>query len=264
MNATMPRSKALITGASTGIGAVYAHRLALRGYDVVLVARDGTKLEALAGRLGSETESTVEILVADLTDKNALLRVEQKLREDKSISLLINNAGAVQHGSFLENADLEEQEQVINLNVLALSRLIASVLPRFSAKDEGAIVNIASVVALAPGIRFGLYGATKAYVLALSQSLQDELTGTNIYVQAVLPGATRTEIWERSGRDVSALKTVMHVEEMVDAALIGFDQKELITIPALEDVGSWDAYDSARKAVLSMAMSAQPALRYRS
>jgi short-subunit dehydrogenase len=260
---TTAPSTALITGASTGIGATYADRFARRGHDLVLVARDQARLNAVASRLRSETGRHVDVLPADLTKTGELARVEARLREDDSISLLINNAGAAQHGGFAA-ADLDELEWLTRLNILAMTRLTGAVVPPFLARGGGAVINVSSVVALAPEIPFGIYGATKAYVLAFTQSLHEELGSRGVYVQAVLPAATRTEIWERSGRDVNALKSAMDVNELVDAALVGFDQRELVTIPTLKDAGLWESFDAARKMMLPDVMQAdQAAERYR-
>jgi uncharacterized protein len=259
---TIMQSRALITGASAGIGATYADRLAHRGHDLVLVARDHARLEAVAARLRRETGRQIDVLAADLTDNKELARVESRLREDDEIDLLINNAGAVQHGS-LSNPDIDEQDWLIRLNVLAMTRLTTAAIARFLERGEGAVVNISSVVALAPDIPLGIYGATKSYVLAFSQSLQAELGPRGIYVQAVLPGATRTELWERSGRDVNALKAAMDVDELVDAALVGFDRREPVTIPPLQDPTLWDAFVAARKAIRADVMQPNAAERYR-
>lgn len=259
---TTARPLALVTGASTGIGAVYADRLARRGFDLVLVARDGTRLADLAARLKSETGAAVDILRADLTVAADLARVEARLRDDPSIALLVNNAGAAVPGGF-EAPDLDAFDRLIRLNVTAVTRLIGAVVPRFVAAGAGAIVNVASVVALAPEFPLGIYGATKAYVLALSQSLQTELGPKGVYVQAVLPAATRTEIWERSGRSVDDLAGVMEVGDLVDAALVGFDRHELVTIPPLPDEGQWQAFNAARLAMLPNFAQSQPAARYR-
>ncbi|HEY4162298.1 MAG TPA: SDR family oxidoreductase, partial [Dongiaceae bacterium] len=207
---TTSRTTALVTGASSGIGAVYADRLARRGHDLVLVARDAARMETLAKRLRAETGVRIDILAADLTDSADLAKVERRLREDDRIGLLINNAGAALPGGFSE-PDPEKLDWLIRLNVMAVTRLAGAVVPRFLAKGSGAIINVASVLALAPEISFGIYGGTKAYVLAFSQSLQVELGPKGIYVQAVLPAATRTEIWERSGRDVDAIPGMMGV-----------------------------------------------------
>jgi short-subunit dehydrogenase len=251
----------LITGASTGIGASYADRFARRGHDLVLVARDESRLRALAERLRQETGVKVDVLKADLTAPADLARVESRLREDERIGILVNNAGMAAHGGFA-NPNLDEIEKLLSLNVTALTRLSGAVVPRYLRQGSGAIINIASVLALAPEFPLGAYGATKAYVLALSQNLQSELGGRGIYVQAVLPAATRTEIWERSGRDVEALGAVMDVNEMVDAALVGFDRRESVTLPSLPDVQQWHAFETARRAMLPNFSQTHAAKRY--
>ncbi len=226
----------LVTGASSGIGATYADRFARRGHDLVLVARDQARLEELASRLRAETGVKIDVVRADLTESADLALIETRLRDDDSIGVLINNAGVSAPGGFA-NGDLDVMDRLIRLNVTAVTRLAGAVVPRFLARGEGAIINIASVVGLAPEISFGAYGPSKAYVLALSQSLQVELGGRGVYVQAVLPAATRTEIWAKSGRDVNTVKGMMEVDELVDAALAGFDRREAVTIPPLPDAG---------------------------
>jgi len=253
---------ALITGASSGIGAVYADRLARRGYDLVLVARDEARMQTLSARLRGEAGVTIDLLRADLTKAEDLAKVEARLRDDPTISLLVNNAGAAAPGGFA-NANPDTLENLIQLNVTAVTRLASAVVPRFLAEGRGAIVNISSVLGLAPEISFGIYGATKAFVLMLSQSLQNEIGQKGIYVQAVLPSATRTEIWQRSGRDVSQISGVMEVDELVDAALTGFDRRERITIPSLPDAGQWDAFSAARQAMLPNFRQEHAAERYR-
>ncbi|GEP03925.1 SDR family NAD(P)-dependent oxidoreductase [Methylobacterium oxalidis] len=253
----------LVTGASSGIGAAYADRFARRGHDLVLVARDADRLESLAARLRAEAGVAVDILRADLTERADLARVEARLREDERIGVLVNNAGAAGHGGFLDQ-DPEQVGRLIELNVTALARLASAVAPRFAASGGGAIVNIGSVVGLAPEFGMAVYGATKAFVLFLSQGLHGELGPRGVYVQAVLPAATRTEIWERSGRDVDALPAVMEVGELVDAALVGFDRRETVTIPPLPDAAQWSAYDAARAAMLPNFGQVHAAARYRS
>jgi short-subunit dehydrogenase len=259
MNTSVPT--VLITGASTGIGAVYADRFARRGHNLVLVARDQARLDALAARLRKETGVVVDVLRADLTVAADLERVEARLRDDGSIGILVNNAGAGAEGS-LSKPDLVAWERLIRLNVTAVTLLSGAVVPRFLEQGSGAIINIASIVGLAPEIPLGIYGATKAFVLALSQNMQTELGPRGLYVQAVLPAATRTEIWERSGRDVNALKGVMDVNEMVDAALVGFDRREDVTIPSLPDAGQWASFEGARKAMLPNFPNEHAAARY--
>ncbi|MCK9916377.1 SDR family oxidoreductase [Microbacteriaceae bacterium K1510] len=251
----------LITGASSGIGAVYADRFAKRGHALVLVARDKGRLDALATQLRAEAGVKVDVLPADLADRDGLARVEKRLREDESIGVLVNNAGIAAPGSFA-TSDIDVVDRLIRVNVTAVTRLTAAVVPRFLARGQGAIVNIASVLGIAPEVSLGAYNASKAYVLALSQGLQIELGDKGVYVQAVLPAATRTEIWERSERDVNKLQGVMEVGELVDAALVGFDRREPVTIPPLPDAGQWDAFDAARKTMLPNFFNARPAQRY--
>jgi short-subunit dehydrogenase len=252
---------ALVTGASSGIGATYADRLARRGYDLVLVARDKDRMDAIAARLRTESGINIEVLPADLTKLEDLADVEARLRQDERIRLLVNNAGAAAPGGFAD-PDLDAQDALIRLNVTAVTRLAGAVVPRFLAEGHGSIINIASVLALAPEVMPGIYPATKAFVLTFSQSLQAELAPRGLYVQAVLPGATRTEIWARSGRDVDAIAGVMDVGELVDAALVGFDRKETITIPPLPDVSQWEAFSATRRAMLPNFRQEHPAARY--
>lgn len=247
MHMQSEKGTALVTGASSGIGATYAERLARRGYDLLLVARDQGRLQALATRLAQEHGVRVEVLKADLTDLADLRAVEQRLRGDRSISLLVNNAGVAMNGTLAE-ADLDAVSRMIQLNVLALTYLSAAAAANFGAAGRGAIINLASVVALAPEMFNAVYSASKAYVLSLSQTLHGEVAKLGVQVQAVLPGVTRTEIWERSGMDESKLppEMIMEVGEMVDAALAGFDQGELVTIPSLPDAADWQALVGAR------------------
>ncbi|MCS4279029.1 SDR family NAD(P)-dependent oxidoreductase [Stenotrophomonas rhizophila] len=252
----------LITGASSGIGTVYAERFARRGHDLVLVARDTARLDALAARLRHDTGVAIDVLPADLTQRADLAAVETRLRDDARVGILINNAGIAQSGGFTEQS-ADSIEQLITLNTLALTRLAAAVAPRLASAGEGAIVNIGSVVGLAPEFGMSIYGATKAFVLFLSQGLSLELTPKGVYVQAVLPAATRTEIWERAGIDINTLSEVMDVGELVDAALVGFDRRETVTIPPLHVAERWDTLDASRQGLLSDIRQAQAAERYR-
>lgn len=176
----------LITGASTGIGAVYAQRFAQRGHDLVLVARDHSRLEALAARLRDEHGVTIEVVLADLTQLSDLHAVEARLRDDERIGILINNAGAAQAGTFIEQST-DSVAQLVALNTTALVRLASAIAPRLAKAGDGAIINIGSVVGLAPEFGMSVYGATKAFVLFLSQGLSLELWPQGVYVQAVLP-----------------------------------------------------------------------------
>jgi uncharacterized protein len=252
----------LITGASSGIGAVYADRFARRGHNLVLVARDSGRMQKLADRLRKDTGVTVDVLRADLTDDGDLALVEARLRDDSRIGILVNNAGMSAAGGFLDQS-ADDVTKILNLNGMALLRLAHAAASRFAKESTGAIINIGSVAAFMPEWGSTVYGATKAFVLFLSQSLQFELASRGVYVQAVLPAATRTEIWERSDKDVSKLPAVMETEELVDAALAGFDRHELITIPSLPDLNQWTDLDNARKVLVPNLNQVHAAERYR-
>jgi short-subunit dehydrogenase len=263
MTVTGTKGAALITGASSGIGAVYADRLAKRGYDLVLVARNANRLRAFAQRLKDETDRSVETIAANLNNKSDLARIEATLRFNANITLLVNNAG-VGAAAPLLNSDVEKMDEMIRLNVGALTRLTYAAAPGFVARGGGTIINIASIVAIAPERLNGVYGGTKAFVLAFSQSLNHELAGNGVRVQAVLPGATATEFWDIAGLPVSNLPSaiVMTAEDMVDAALSGLDQGEVVTIPSLPDKAEWDGFDAARRAMSDRLSSAVPAGQY--
>lgn len=255
---------ALVTGASAGIGAVYADRLARRGHDLILVARDVAKLNAVADHLRATTGRAVEVLAADLAVKEDVRRVEQRLQSDERIAVLVNNAG-VGATQALVDSDPDRLDDMIQVNVTALTRLTRAVAPGMVRRGKGAVINIASIVAVAPERLNGTYGGSKAFVLAFTQSLHHELGAHGIQVQAVLPGATSTNFWALAGRPVELLPSaiVMSAEEMVDAALVGFDQKELVTIPALPDAGDWDRFEAARKALGPNLSHASAARRYK-
>lgn len=251
----------LITGASTGIGATYAERFAQRGHNLVLVARDKSRLDALSTRLRDKYDVSIDVIQADLTQTSDLTTVEARLRDDANIGILVNNAGAAQSGSFVEQST-DSVANLVALNTTALVRLASAIAPRLAQAGNGAIINIGSVVGLAPEFGMSVYGATKAFVLFLSQGLSLELSPKGVYVQAVLPAATRTEIWERAGIDINTLSEVMGVDELVDAALVGFDRREPVTIPPLQDAARWDALQAARQGLLSEIRQSVVAERY--
>ena len=229
---------ALITGASAGIGAVYADRLARRGHDLILVARNEERLNALAARLASETGRSVQAVPADLGSKAGLAP--------------------------LVDADVDKMEEMIALNVTALTRLTYAAAPRLAARGSGTIINIASIVGISPEALNGVYGATKAYVIAFTHSLQHELAAKGLRIQAVLPGATATDLWEKAGRHHRHLpkQIVMSAEDMVDAALVGLDRGELVTIPPLQDEDEWTRWEAARRTLSQRFGHAVPAPRY--
>ena len=258
------KGTALITGASTGIGAVYADRLAKRGYDLILIARSGKLLNELATSLTASTGRSVEALQADLTNKEELRKVEQKLRTDSSITALVNNAGFGGVSTLLDS-NVDDMENMIDLNITALLRLTAAVLPGFVERKGGAIINISSIVAVNPELLNGVYSGTKAFVLNLTQSLHKEVANKGVQVQAVLPGATASEFWDRAGiggHKNLPFEIVMSSEEMVDASLVAFDRGELVTIPALPNVADWEKFNAARIALVPNLSHKHSAERY--
>ncbi len=257
----MTKPVVLITGASTGIGATYADRFARRGHDLVLVARNRARLDALAAKLVAATGVAVDVLPADLTRGDEVAVVEARLRDDDRIGILVNNAGAGLGGQFVDQS-AEVIERLIALNLTSLVRLSHAVAPRLAARGEGAIVNIGSVVGFAPEFGSTVYGATKAFVQFLSQGLALELGPKGVYVQAVVPAGTRTELWDRAGIDAAALPPLMDVNVLVDAALVGFDRREGVTIPPLHDEALWTAFDGARLALLGGTSDPTAAPRY--
>lgn len=260
---TNNKGTAVITGASSGIGAVYADRLAKRGYDLILVARDTVRLNALSSKLQLQSGRKVEIITADLTDKSDLRMLEEVIRHDANIKLLLNNAGTAAVTPLVDS-NMDKIESMIQLNITALTRLAAAAAGNFVLQGGGTIINIASIVALAPDMLNGSYSGSKAYVLNLSESMHHELSGKGLRIQAVLPGATHTELWDRAGFAVSNLpeEIVMSAEEMVDAALVGLDQGEVITIPSLPDAKDWDQYAAARLHLRPNLSLNHPAKRY--
>lgn len=255
---------AVITGASSGIGAVYAERLAARGYNVLLVARDQQRLEKLAQQLADKYGISSEVLAADLTNKQDLARVEQRLRSDASISLLVNNAGMSVDGDFLDN-DIDRVETMIALNILAPTRLAHAAGNAFKARGHGTLINVASVLALVHEMFNGAYNASKSFVLTFSRSLEASLSAHGVRVQAVLPGLTRTEIFERSGKSLDEVppQMIMEVDTLVDAALAGLDLGESVTIASLENIDKWQAYEASRAALIPDLSRDRSASRYR-
>lgn len=254
---------ALITGASAGIGAVYADRLARRGYDLILVARSQAKLDDLSHRLRVATGRKITVVTADLTNADDLRRVEHIARNESALTMLVNNAG-VGSATPLAISNVDSMESMIDINVTALTRLTYAAAAQFLNRESGTIINISSGVAVAPDFLNGVYGASKAYVLAFSQSLAAELSSKNIRVQVVLPGVVRTEFWDESGTSIDDIpdEMVMSVHDLVDAALAGLDQGEFATLPSLPELSDWDQFDASRQALREKLSLRKPAARY--
>ncbi|MDY0925844.1 SDR family NAD(P)-dependent oxidoreductase [Pantoea trifolii] len=259
----MSQQLALITGASSGIGATYAKQLAARGTNLILVARDEARLNLLAQSLREAHSVEVSVLAADLTNHDDLLRVDREIQQNKAITLLVNNAGMTVEGEFIDG-DIAKIQTMLTLNIVALTQLAHSAAQAFRARSNGTIVNIASVLALVSESANGAYNASKAYVLSLTRNLHRELAESGVRMQAVLPGLTRTEIFERAGKSINDLpaEMLMEVDDLVSAALRGLDAGELVTIPSVEDVQLWQNYEEARIAILPFISLNKPATRY--
>ncbi|PZQ50152.1 MAG: SDR family oxidoreductase [Rhodovulum sulfidophilum] len=258
------KGRALVTGASSGIGAVYADRLAARGHDLILVARDAAKLEARAAEITARHGVGVAAHPADLTDPADLRGVEALFASDPSLSMLVNNAGFGGAGTLAESS-VDDMEKMIAVNVTAVTRLAYAAAPAFVRRGRGTIINVASIVAIGPEILNGVYGGTKAFVLAFSRSLAKELVGAGVSVQVVLPGATATGFWDAMGVRRSDMPAgwIMTPETLVDAALGDLDAGAFASIPSLHDLGQWQAWEAAREAMLPNLSSDRAAPRYR-
>ncbi|MBY5738904.1 SDR family NAD(P)-dependent oxidoreductase [Rhizobium leguminosarum] len=264
MSASSLKPVALVTGASAGIGAIYAARLAERGYDLILVARRADRLKALSDKLGAAHGTKVEVVEADLTKDADVTRVEKVLKENSAITLLVNNAGNSTLAPVAKTAE-EDAAAMIALNVTALTRLTHAILPAFLSRNDGAIINVASVLSFHALPISAIYSGTKGYVMNFSRGLQQELAETNVRLQLVMPAATATELWDLSGVPLASLNqaTVMTSENLVDAALAGFDKGEDITLPSVADATLWDKFDQARSTLFAATQTGEPAPRYR-
>ncbi len=253
---------AIITGASSGIGAVYARRLAARGYDLILVARRADKLAALAAELEQANGIAVRSLAADLSTEAGIASVEQVLR-DQDIALLVNNAGM---GPFTTTAGMSDADAAatLTLNVTALMRLTRAALPGMRARNAGTVVNVGSVMAFFPSPMSALYSATKAFVLTFSRGVADEAKEDGVLVQAVLPAGTVTDFYETAGISIDNFdrSVFMTAEQLVDAGLAGMDRGEQVTLPSVHEETLWTTYDGARAALFAGTQNGQPAPRY--
>lgn len=225
---------ALVTGASSGIGLAFAHSLAARGHDLVVVARSVDKLEQLAASLPSVD---VEVLGADLADDAGMASVEERLRSsEQPVDVLVNNAGFGTTGRFAE-LPIEDEDQEIRLNVLALTRLTGAALPGMVARRSGAVVNVASIAAFQPTPGTATYGGTKAYVLSFTQALREELRGTGVKALVVCPGFTKTEFQARANYEVKGLaaRFWQTPEDVAQAALSALDKDAGVCVPGWQN-----------------------------
>jgi len=228
------RRLAAVTGASAGIGAAFARALARDGWDLLLVARRRERLEDLAKELGGKHDAEVEIVDADLTDLERLRGVESLLEQSQRLELLVNNAGIGDFHPFQES-DREREDAEIRLNVLATVRLAHAALPGMVERGRGALINVSSTAGFAPCPRFATYGGTKAFLNSFTEALHEELRGSGVQVQALCPGLTHTEIFERAKVDASGLPEFfwMEAEDVVAESLAALPRGDVICVPGL-------------------------------
>jgi short-subunit dehydrogenase len=257
------KGTAAITGASSGIGAAFAQRLAAQGYDLLLVARRGERLADLKQSLSAEYGVAVETWTGDLADAADLARLERRL-EDQPVAMLVNNAGAGGLGpTAVTGADA--QEALIRLNVIALARLSVAALAGFRKAGTGSLVNIASVIAFAPSAGGASYSGSKAFVLNFTRSLQLEYADSGFRIQAILPGPIRTEFFTSQGLNDSIFPDTAYIsaEELVDAGLAGLEMGEEVTVPTLASDAVWSDMESARQSFLGDVLGGKVASRYK-
>lgn len=264
------RPRALVTGASSGIGAAFAERLAKDGYNLIIVARRRDRLESLAQELQERHHANVEMLVADLSQTVALRMVEKRAAEDPALELLVNNAGFGGYMPFVE-LDADKAEELINLQVLAVTRLTRAALPGMIARQRGSIINVSSRLAFSGSMgssqlpKRATYAGTKAFINTFTQLLQSELDGTGVQVQALCPGVVQTEFHEQVGIDPNRYPAaiVMKPEDVVEASLVGLKLGEVICVPALEDPGPLTQVQESEKRFFELTRSGTLAARYK-
>ncbi len=258
MSGTKRRGTAVVTGASSGIGKVYAEKLAQCGFDLILVARRAERLSELAAALQAKHGVAVTNVVADLSQPDDIERVAKVVEGEPSITMLVNNAGTSVMGPFVE-AQPKVIADMLHVNVLALTRLALAVLPGFKQRNSGTLINIGSVLGYYPYPGTSAYSGTKAYVLNFTRGLQAELAGSQVKIQLVAPAGTATEGWDSTTVDPSV---VMTAEDCVNASLHGLDMQEPTTLPSVEDVRLLQKYEAAAGALMAASQTGKAAKRY--
>ncbi|HMK09437.1 MAG TPA: SDR family oxidoreductase [Anaerolineales bacterium] len=264
------RSLALVTGASSGLGAAFAKRLARDGHNLILVARRKDRLEQLAVRLRADHAIQVEVLPADLTEERDVHRVESRISQGPALALLVNNAGFGGYGSFID-LDPEVAEDLILLQVLAVTRLTRAALPGMIAAGGGAVINVSSRLGYSAALptpplpKRATYAGAKAFLNTFTQLLAAELAGSGVSVQALCPGVIRTEFHQVMGIDPASYPAaiVMSAEDVVQASLAALPRGEVVCLPALEDPALLTKIDDAQRELFDQTRSGTLAARYR-
>lgn len=232
IEAAGPRRLALVTGASAGIGAAFAERLARDAYDLVLVARRRDRLDELAEKLSRTHSRRVDVLTADLTAAEGVRSVEARIAAEPALELVVNNAGFGSSGAFAD-LDRDGEEEEVRLNVVALLRLTHAAIHAMKARGHGTVINVSSLAGFQPAPFNATYAATKAFVNSFTQGLAEELRGTGVRLQLLCPGFTRTEFQEVAGvatEDVPGFAW-MSAEAVVEASVEGLRKGDLLVIP---------------------------------
>jgi uncharacterized protein len=234
------RPVALVTGASAGLGQVFAERLAARGYDLVLVARRGEKLAELEARLSKEKGTRCLSIAQDLTEAGASERLHAAVSAAGwTVELLVNNAGFGHYGAFVEQ-DAAALRRMVAINVEAVAELALRFGREMAARRKGTVINVASGAGFIPTPYFGLYGATKAFVISFSQSLAAELEEAGVRVLCVCPGATATEFHGiaagQAGAGARAIPGLMTAEQVVDESLRALDKGKWVVVPGMKNL----------------------------
>ncbi|HWA22976.1 MAG TPA: SDR family oxidoreductase [Caulobacterales bacterium] len=258
----MANPRALITGASSGIGRSYAEQLAAAGYDLVIVARRAERLNELAAALMDAHGAGVEVLPADLSEAAGVRKVVERIASGAPLALVINNAGFATRGP-LATLDPEAFDSMLAVNITAVTHLSIAALKRMTADGAGAVINIASGTVFMQMPGNAGYGASKNYVTALTRHMQVETAGANIRVQLLVPGIVATEFHSRMPtRPQFPPHLVMSADDVVRASLRALDMNEPVCFPSLPDIKDWDAYVAAERQIAAGASRDKPASRY--